>query len=507
MALSSHIDIDQILQKAEKETKRDFKKRDPHLNTLAYSGRYVRQEVPKFEMPEKPMDASAAYHIIHDQLILDGNSSQNMATFVTSWMEPEAQKLLIESFGKNFADKDEYPKTVELQDRCVNMLARLWNCNSKDEKPVGTATIGSSEAFTLGALAAKMQWRSRRQKEGKSSDKPNIVFGHNAHVALKKFARYFDVEVREVLVSEESGYVMDAKLAVAQCDENTIAVISILGSTFNGTFENVKELSDELDKLQKEKGVDVPIHIDGASGAFVAPFVFPNCIWDFRLPRVKSINASGHKYGLVYPGVGWIVFRDASALPEELIFHIDYLGDDDPTYTINFSRGSSQVVGQYYNFLRLGKEGYKDIMENCIENAKFFSHCLLDSKYFTLRSRVHEDGFFAVPVIAFSLNTKGKEYGFDEYDVSREIRKFGWIVPAYKLPPSCDTIIILRVVVRELHSKDFLDELFTDLIKTVESLMEADQRNSKQDKPTKTPSTEKPESKRANGTSIFTSVC
>jgi len=442
----------------------------PGVHSLAYSSRYVRSEVPKFRMPEDSIEAAAAYQIIHDSMILDGNSSQNMATFVTSWMEPEATKLMIESMGKNFADKDEYPKTVELQERCVSMLAGLWGAKSEaEEKPVGTSCIGSSEAFTLGALAMKFRWRNKRKAEGKPHDKPNIIFGHNAQVALEKFARYFDVEVRQVLISEESRYVMDPKLAVSKVDENTIGIVTILGSTFTGHFEDVKGLSDALDALQKEKGWDVPIHVDAASGGFVAPFAFPKLVWDFQLPRVKSINASGHKYGLVYPGVGWIVWRDIKMLPEELIFHIDYLGDDTPTYTINFSRSANQVVGQYYNFLRLGKKGYTDVIQNCLENAKFLSQCIELSKYFNMISEVHK-GEPSVPVVSFNLNMKDNGFEFDEYDLSKELKHYGWIVPAYKMPPGRDDMHILRIVVRECHSREFLIELFTDLIKSVETL-------------------------------------
>eukprot|EP01114_Cavostelium_apophysatum_P022099 TRINITY_DN7887_c0_g1_i2.p1 TRINITY_DN7887_c0_g1~~TRINITY_DN7887_c0_g1_i2.p1 ORF type:complete len:457 (+),score=93.79 TRINITY_DN7887_c0_g1_i2:289-1659(+) len=423
--LGQHVNCDELIQKS-RELHAHKSHRTPHLQSLAYSSRYATTEVPKYEMPKKAMEAPAAYQIVHDELLLDGDSSQNMATFVTSWMEPEAAKLMIESFGKNFVDKDEYPKTVELQTRCVNMLAKLWN-GTDEEKPVGTACVGSSEAFMLAGMALKFAWRNKRKKEGKPHDKPNIVFGHNAQVCLEKFALYFDVEVRKVAVTEQSRYVTDPKEAIKLCDENTIAVVSILGSTFTGHFENTEELAKELDKLQAEKGYDIPIHVDGASGGFIAPFSFPDCRWDFRLKRVVSINASGHKYGLVYPGVGWVIWRGQDYLPKELVFHIDYLGDDQPTFTLNFSRASSQVVAQYYNFLRLGQAGYKDVMENCVCNATFLSECILNAKYFVLHSEVHK-GVPSVPVVSFSLE-KSRNFHFDEYDLSSELKKFGWIVP------------------------------------------------------------------------------
>ena len=311
--------------------------------------------LPRHELPAGELPPDVAYQIIHDELMLDGNARLNLATFVSTWMEPQAEKLMAECFDKNMIDKDEYPQTAALEVRCVNILSRLWHAPDADQA-TGCSTTGSSEAAMLGGLALKRRWQQRRRAEGKPIDKPNLVMGINVQVCWEKFANYWDVEMRLVPM-EGDRFHLSAEEAVELCDENTIGVVAILGSTFDGSYEPVAEICAALDDLQERTGLDIPVHVDGASGAFVAPFVDPDLVWDFRLPRVASINASGHKYGLVYPGVGWIVWRDAAALPDDLIFWVNYLGDNMPTFALNFSRPGAQVVAQYYNFLRLGFDG------------------------------------------------------------------------------------------------------------------------------------------------------
>ncbi|HEY5660623.1 MAG TPA: glutamate decarboxylase, partial [Gaiellaceae bacterium] len=315
--------------------------------------------IPRHELPATGMPPDVAYQIIHDELLLDGNARMNVATFVTTWMEPQAEKLMAECFDKNMIVKDEYPQTAELEMRCVNMLSRLWHAPD-GAQATGCSTTGSSEAAMLGGLALKRRWQKRRQAEGKPADKPNLVMGINVQVCWEKLANYWDVEMRLVPMEGERFH-LSAEEAVKLCDENTIGVIAILGSTFDGSYEPVAEICQALDELQERTGLDIPVHVDGASGAFIAPFVDPELEWDFRLPRVSSINTSGHKYGLVYPGVGWVVWRDADALPEDLIFWVNYLGDNMPTFALNFSRPGSQVVAQYYNLLRLGFDGYRRV--------------------------------------------------------------------------------------------------------------------------------------------------
>jgi len=308
--------------------------------------------IPRHELPQAEMPPDVAHQIIHDELMLDGNARLNVATFVTTWMEPQADKLMAECFDKNMIDKDEYPQTAEIESRCVAMLSRLWHAPEAEEA-TGCSTTGSSEAAMLGGLALKRRWQHRREAAGEPADRPNLVMGINVQVCWEKFANYWDVEMRLVPM-EGNRFHLSAEEAVKRCDENTIGVVAILGSTFDGSYEPVKEICDALDSLQTRTGLDVPIHVDGASGAFVAPFVDPDLVWDFQLPRVASINTSGHKYGLVYPGVGWVVWRNTEALPEDLIFWVNYLGDNMPTFALNFSRPGAQVVAQYYNFLRLG---------------------------------------------------------------------------------------------------------------------------------------------------------
>ena len=302
------------------------------LHIPAYGSRQFETSVPKFELPAGEMSPRAAYELIHDELMLDGNSRLNLATFVTTWMEPEAGRLMADTFDKNMIDKDEYPQTAEIERRCVNMIARLWH-SPDNETAVGCSTIGSSEAAMLAGMALKWRWRERRKAAGKSADKPNLVMGINVQVCWDKFCRYWDVEPRFVPM-EASRFHLEPEQAVALCDENTIGVVAIMGSTFDGSYEPVKEISAALDQLQKTKGLDIPVHVDAASGGFVAPFIQPDIEWDFKVSRVRSINVSGHKYGLVYPGVGWVVWRDEGDLPQDLIFKVNYLGGQMPTFAL-----------------------------------------------------------------------------------------------------------------------------------------------------------------------------
>ncbi|MFM6059357.1 MAG: glutamate decarboxylase, partial [Microcystis aeruginosa] len=389
--------------------------------TPTYASRFLTSAVPKYEIPEGEMPPAAAYNLIRDELALDGNSRLNLATFVTTWMEPEAKQLMAETFDKNMIDKDEYPQTAEIELRCVNMIARLWNA-PENEAATGCSTIGSSEAAMLGGMALKWQWRKRRQKEGKPTDKPNLVMGINVQVCWEKFCRYWEVEPRFVPM-EGNRFHLDATEAIKLIDENTIGVIAIMGSTFDGSYEPVQEINDALEKLNRETGWEVPLHVDGASGGFIAPFLDPDLVWDFRLKWVKSINASGHKYGLVYPGVGWIIWRDRQELPEELIFHCNYLGGDLPNFALNFSRPGNQVVAQYYNFLRLGKEGYRQIHQACRDTALYLSGEIAKIGPFELIT----DGS-TIPVFAWKLKeTISDQTNYSLFDLADKLRERGWL--------------------------------------------------------------------------------
>jgi glutamate decarboxylase len=410
--------------------------------------------IPRHEIPPDGMQPDIAYQIVHDELMLDGNARMNLATFVTTWMEPQAEKLMAECFDKNMIDKDEYPQTAELEMRCVNMLSRLWHAPDA-EQATGCSTTGSSEAAMLGGLALKRKWQKRRAAEGKPADKPNLVMGINVQVCWEKFANYWDVEMRLVPM-EGDRLNLSAEEAVKLCDENTIGVVAILGSTFDGSYEPVAEICAALDEFQERTGVDVPVHVDGASGAFVAPFIDPDLAWDFQLPRVASINTSGHKYGLVYPGVGWIVWRDADALPDDLIFWVNYLGDNMPTFALNFSRPGSQVVAQYYNLLRLGFEGYRRVQSYARDVATTLSARIEELEPFQLLTRGDE-----LPVFAFTL--KDDVDNFTVFDVSNALRERGWQVPAYTFPENRTDLAALRVVVRQGFGQDMADLLLADL--------------------------------------------
>jgi glutamate decarboxylase len=411
------------------------------------------------------MDADTAYEIVHDELILDGNARQNLATFVTTWSEPQARALIAETLDKNMIDKDEYPQTAELEMRCVSMLADLWHAHDA-EHAVGTSTIGSSEAAMLGGLALKWRWRQRRRASGESADTPNLVMGVNVQVCWEKFCRYWDVVPRLVPMAP-GRYHLTPDEAAERCDENTIGVVAVLGSTQDGSYEPVKEIADRLDRLQAENGLDVPIHVDGASGGFVAPFLDPDLEWDFRLPRVQSINASGHKYGLVFPGVGWAVWRDAEALPEDLIFRVNYLGGDTPTMALNFSRPGAQVVAQYYAFLRLGRQGFAEVHGAARETAQFMAEQIAQLGPYELISDGGE-----LPVFAFRLREGIENYTV--YDVSDHLRLRGWQVPAYSFPPDLEDVHVIRIVVRNGFSRDLADAVLADLRRTTEFLESLD---------------------------------
>ena len=410
--------------------------------------------IPRHKMPEGERSRDVAYEIIHDELMLDGNARLNVATFVTTWMEPQAERLMAECLAKNMIDKDEYPQTAELEARCVAMLAHLWHAPEAAEA-TGCSTTGSSEAAMLGGLALKRRWQKARRAAGLPADRPNLVMGINVQVCWEKFANYWDVEMRLVPM-EGDRYHMTAAEAVKLCDENTIGVVAVLGSTFDGSYEPVQEICDALDAFQAETGLDVPVHVDGASGAFVAPFVDPDLPCDFRLPRVASINASGHKYGLVYPGVGWIVWRDTAALPDDLIFWVNYLGDSMPTFALNFSRPGAQVVAQYYNFLRLGVAGYARVHGYAREVATRLSGRIAELGPFELLTQGDE-----LPVFAFKLRDDVRNYTV--FDVSNAMRERGWLVPAYTFPKNREDLAALRVVVRRGFTHDLADMLLKDL--------------------------------------------
>ncbi|KAI0797777.1 glutamate decarboxylase [Abortiporus biennis] len=497
MALSKHVNPDVLLQHAQdhKLSRAHSAHSSNNYNCAhPYGARYGTIPLPKFRLPSKGIDAQSTYQIIHDELTLDGNPGLNLASFVHTWMPSEADKLMHENLSKNLIDQDEYPITQDIHTRCISVLADLWHAPST-QQAIGTATTGSSEAIQLGGLAMKRRWQEKRKAQGKSIHEPgpNIVMGANAQVALEKFARYFDVECRLVPISVERHYCLDPKKAMEYIDENTIGVYVILGSTYTGHYEPVKEMADLLDEYEARTGISVPIHVDGASGGFIAPFATPKHVWDFKIPRVVSINASGHKFGLSYVGVGWVVWRSKDYLPKDLIFELHYLGSVEYSFSLNFSRPAHPIIAQYFNFLHLGWEGYRAVALDDLKNARLLSRALEQSGYFEVLSDIHrpvhgsisdpnfdgeniENYVPGLPVVSFRFTDKfiAQHPHIEQKWVQTLLRARGWIVPSYELAPNLENVQILRVVVRENITVVLIDRLVVDIIDVVEGLAKSD---------------------------------
>jgi glutamate decarboxylase len=428
---------------------------------LRYGNRFLLEEAPDNALPDHGMSSTDALRVLGEELVFDGLPMRNMATFVTTWMEPEAQRVIAENLHRNFIDHAEYPRTAEIEQRCIRMLANLFHAPGEAR---GARTQGSSEAIMLGALSLKWKWRQRREAAGKATDRPNLVFGGDVHVVWEKFCRYFDVEPR-IIPLQPDRYTIGPDDVEPHVDENTIGVAAVLGTTFTGHADDVKGINDLLVRIRDERGIDVPMHVDGASGGFVWPFLYPDSEWDFRLEQVRSINASGHKFGLVYPGVGWLIFREPSDLAEDLVFYENYLGKTDATFTLNFSTGSAMVLAQYYQFVRLGHEGYRFVMETMQANAKVLATRIAELGPFRLIGEASEE---QLPLVAFQLT---EERGYDEFDVASQLAaERGWMVPAYTLPPNAEHVTIMRALVKQTLGRSLVMMLAEDLAQACETL-------------------------------------
>lgn len=425
-----------------------------------YASRYDLEDFTLTTINENGMPSKIAKQLIKDELSIEGIPILNLASFVTTWMEPEADELIMQCLNKNFIDHDEYPQVEKIHERCVHILAELLNVPAT-ENYVGTSTIGSSEAIMLAGLAHKFNWRNRRKALGLDSSRPNLIMGADVQICWDKFARYFEVEPR-IIPLQEGKYIITAQDVEPLIDENTICVAAILGTTFTGEYDEIEEINDLLVRIKKEKGWDIPVHVDGASGGFISMFIDDGIKWDFRLEQVQSINLSGHKYGLVYPGIGWLIFKDESVVPEDLVFNINYLGGNMPTYTLNFSRGSALIVAQYYNFIRLGKKGYQKIIENMLSVSKYIMKGFIDTdKFILLGNRCME------PVVAVALKDSSQ---YSVFDISAKLRAHGWIVPAYTLPEQAQAIESLRVVVKENMSLTLAHDFIIAVNEVIEEL-------------------------------------
>jgi glutamate decarboxylase len=426
-----------------------------------YGNAFLLSDAPDNKLPDIGMPAVDAMRLLGEELVLDGIPWRNLATFVTTWMEPEAQRIIAENLHRNYIDHAEYPQTAEIEQRCIRMLADLYHAPGET---TGTRTQGSSEAIMLGALSLKWKWRARREAAGKATDRPNLVFGGDVHVVWEKFCRYFDVEPR-IIPLQSHRFTIGPEDVEPHLDENTIGVAAVLGTTFTGHADDIVGINDLLVHLLEDQGIDIPLHIDGASGGFVWPFLYPDSPWDFRLERVRSINVSGHKYGLVYPGLGWLVFRERGDLPEDLVFYENYLGQRDATFTLNFSTGAAMVLAQYYNFVRYGREGYRVIMETMQANAHALAEKVVEGPDFEL---VGDPGAEQLPLVAFKL---AEERNFDEFDVASQLAaERGWMVPAYTLPPNAQHVTIMRALVKQTLSHGRVSTLADDIAQAVATL-------------------------------------
>jgi len=444
----------------------DATERYAALYDETYGAQELSHALPKSGFPAAERDPRRVYAAVRDELMLDGNARQNLATFCQTWEEPEIHRLMDDCIDKNMVDKDEYPQTAELEARCVRMLADLWHAPNP-EAGVGCSTTGSSEAAMLGGLAMKRRWEARRKAEGKPIDKPNLITGP-VQICWHKFTRYWDIEHREIPM-EDGQFMMTPEEVLARCDENTIGVVPTLGVTFTGEYEPVKAVSDVLDDLQARTGLDIPIHVDGASGGFLAPFCAPDLEWDFRLPRVRSINTSGHKFGLAPLGVGWVLWREEQDLPEEMVFWVNYLGGNMRDIALNFSRPGGQIVCQYYNFLRLGRDGYRKIHGACYLSAAFLAQEIGRMGPFEV---VYDgDPEKGIPCVSWKMK-EGVEPGFTLFDLADRLRVRGWQVPAYTLPANCEQQAIQRILVRNGVSFD-LCSLLIDHMKDAIAHFEA----------------------------------
>ena len=434
----------------------------PEEAAVRYGGRFLTEDAPQKEFPASGMPALDAMRLVDEELVLEGDPWRNLATFVTTWMEPEAQRIVSENLHRNFIDHAEYPISAEIEQRCIRMLADLYHAPGET---TGCRTQGSSEAIMLGALSLKWKWKQRREAAGKGTEKPNLVFGGDVHVVWEKFCRYFDVEPRIVRLREDK-YVIGPEDVEPHLDENTIGVAAVLGTTFTGHADDIEGINDLLLRIKEERGLDVPLHVDAASGGFVWPFLYPDSKWDFRLEQVRSINVSGHKFGLVYPGIGWLVFREKSDLAEDLVFYENYLGKTDATFTLNFSTGASMVLAQYYNFVRLGREGYTHVMGAMEQNAKALAGKLEANGNFELIGADREQ----LPLVAFQL-CEGK--GYDEFDVSWQLSaERGWMLPAYTMPPDAQEVKVMRALVKETLGRSQVDRLADDIAEACATLEE-----------------------------------
>lgn len=446
--------------------KEDQTKKNDYLEPIFGTGA-EEQEIPKYKLGKNPIEPRVAYRLVKDEFLDEGNARQNLATFCQTYMEDEAALLMAETLEKNAIDKSEYPRTAELENRCVNILADLWNA-PKEKSYTGTSTVGSSEACMLAGMAMKFRWRNQAKKLGLDiqAASPNLVISSGYQVCWEKFCVYWDIEMRRVPM-DEKHMSMDMDKVMDYVDEYTIGIVGILGITYTGKYDDIKALDALVETYNSQTDYKISIHVDGASGAMFAPFIEPELQWDFRLKNVASINTSGHKYGLVYPGIGWVLWRDKAYLPEELVFNVSYLGGEMPTMAINFSRSASQIIGQYYNFLRFGFEGYRAIHQRTKDVAMYLAAEVEKTGLF----KMYNDGV-NLPIVCYALKVE-TEVEWTLYDLADRLLMKGWQVPAYPLPADLEDVLVQRYVVRADFGMNTAVDFMEDFNEALKDLNQA----------------------------------
>jgi glutamate decarboxylase len=440
-------------------------KDEKKLQTSVFASERVLKPSPEDVIPQHPTPAEIAYQMVKEETYPQTNPMLNLATFVTTYMDEYATKLMNEAININYIDETEYPRVAVMNGKCINILANLWNTPEKRKWKTGAVGIGSSEACMLGGIAAWLRWKKRRIAQGKPYDKPNFVISTGMQVVWEKFSQLWQVEMRQVPITRDH-ITLDPHLALQYCDENTICIVPIQGVTWTGLNDDVEELNDALDEYNAKTGYEIPIHVDAASGGFILPFLDPHKKWDFRLKWVLSISTSGHKYGLVYPGLGWVIWKDREYLPDDMNFSVNYLGAEISQVGLNFSRPGAQILGQYYNYIRLGFEGYKAIQHNCLEIAKYIWGEI--AKFPQFHNYAKE---VVNPLFIWHLDEEyDKSAKWTLYDLQDKLKQSGWMIPAYTLPKSLEDIVVMRVVVKQGFTRDMADMMLADMKAAVAEL-------------------------------------
>ena len=445
----------------------NFRKGD--AKTEVFGSNRMLQPSPVEKIPDGPTTPEIAYQMVKDETFAQTQPRLNLATFVTTYMDEYATKLMNEAININYIDETEYPRIAVMNGKCINIVANLWNSPEKETWKTGALAIGSSEACMLGGVAAWLRWRKKRQAQGKPFDKPNFVISTGFQVVWEKFAQLWQIEMREVPLTLEKT-TLDPEEALKMCDENTICIVPIQGVTWTGLNDDVEALDKALDAYNAKTGYDIPIHVDAASGGFILPFLYPEKKWDFRLKWVLSISVSGHKFGLVYPGLGWVCWKGKEYLPEEMAFSVNYLGANITQVGLNFSRPAAQILGQYYQFIRLGFQGYKEVQYNSLMIAKYIHDEIAKMAPFVNYS---ED--VVNPLFIWYLKPEyAKAAKWTLYDLQDKLSQHGWMVPAYTLPSKLEDYVVMRVVVRQGFSRDMADMLLGDINNAVAELEKLD---------------------------------